>query len=337
MGMLDVFKADGFSTASLTDTINKVDFQPGRIGKLGIFQERGILTTVVQVEEKAGQLALIQTTPRGAPAAALGAVKRKLRTFAANHLAEEATILADEVLNVRAYGSEIQLQTIQDLVTDRMTDLRARHEVTLEFHRIRAIQGEVLDADGSSLLDLFTAFDVIQQTSDFNLDSGSTDVRQVCVDTLRKIEDELGGTPYTQARGLCSAGFFDALVGHELVKQAFLYQQGQVLGQDLRTAGFTFGGIIWEEYRGSVSGQDFIDDDKAYVFPQGAGASSIFRTYFAPADFIDPSDGLPATGLPIYAKQAIDPEFQRWVKIHTQQNPLNLCLRPRAVIECSKT
>jgi hypothetical protein len=60
--------------------------------------------------------------------------------------------------------------------------------------------------------------------------------------------------------------------------------------------------------------------------PEGTG---IFKTYFAPADFLETVN---TVGLPLYAKVAVDPEFGRWARIHTQSNPLALCLRPRAVI-----
>jgi hypothetical protein len=57
--------------------------------------------------------------------------------------------------------------------------------------------------------------------------------------------------------------------------------------------------------------------------PEG---TSIFRTYFAPADFMEAVNTI---GLPLYAKMVVDDELQRWVKLHTQSNPLAMCLRPR--------
>ena len=95
---------------------------------------------------------------------------------------------------------------------------------------------------------------------------------------------------------------------------------------DLRK-GFEYGGITWENYRGNVSGTPFFALDEAYVVPENTG---LFATRFAPADFIETVN---TPGLPVYAKQAPDPELNRWVKIHTQSNPLNLCLRPRGVVK----
>ena len=54
MAALDIFNSNAFSMVSLTDTINKLPFLPGRIGQLGIFHEQGVATTTVLIEEKEG-------------------------------------------------------------------------------------------------------------------------------------------------------------------------------------------------------------------------------------------------------------------------------------------
>ena len=68
MPTLDIFSNSAFSLTSLTDAINKVPFVPGRLGQLGIFDESGVSTTSVMIEEREGSLSLIETSPRGAPA-----------------------------------------------------------------------------------------------------------------------------------------------------------------------------------------------------------------------------------------------------------------------------
>jgi len=69
MPALDIFANSAFSVISLTDAINKVPFVPGRIGQLGLFEETGIVTTSVMIEEREGSLNLIETSSRGSPAA----------------------------------------------------------------------------------------------------------------------------------------------------------------------------------------------------------------------------------------------------------------------------
>jgi hypothetical protein len=96
--------------------------------------------------------------PAAAPASTIGAVEADdARSFVVPHLERETKIYADEVQNVRMFGSENQPEAIQAIVDERLTDLRAMHEVTLEYHRIGAIKGQILDADGSVIYDLFTS------------------------------------------------------------------------------------------------------------------------------------------------------------------------------------
>ncbi len=325
MPMLDVFNGDAFSVVSLTDAIIKAPYKPGRIGALGLFRASGIPTTTATVEMKDGRLSLIPVTPRGGPGSTIGAQKRTLRAFTVPHLERDSTVLADEVQNIRAFGSENATEAVEQLVNDRLADLRAMHEVTLEHLRAGAIQGQVLDADGSTvILDLFSEFGVSQQTVDIDLGG---DVRNQCVAIQRLSEDVLGAEMVTGYRAFCGDNFFDAFIASDAVKESLKYQESSLLRTDLR-AGFEYGGITWENYRGRVSGVDFFASDEAYVVPVG---TSIFATYFAPADYEETVNTL---GLPVYAKQVPDPSgLNKYRRINTQSNPLCLNLRPDAVIK----
>jgi len=217
-------------------------------------------------------------------------------------------------------------------------DERPAHEVTLEYHRVNAMQGLLLDADGSTLLNLFTEFGVSQQTHNFAFTTTTLDVRSVIIEAKRKAEDELGGQVITGWRGICSAEWFDAFVGHANVQEALKYQESLVLRTDLRT-GYEYGGVVWEEYRGSVTKPDgtgsaaFIPASMAFLVP--ITAPSIFIARFAPADY---EETVNTPGLPLYAKQAPDPSgLNKFRLINTQSNPLCLCLRPRAVIKLTKS
>lgn len=328
MPTLDVFKADGFSLMSMTEAILKAPHKPGRLGQLGLFRERGITTTVVAVEEKDGRLELIASAPRGGPGSTIGEKKRTLRNFNAIHLPKQKVITADQVQGIRAWGSESEEMAVQSLVDEAITDLRAMHEVTLEHLRIGALKGNILDADGSTVLfNLFTEFNVSQQIKDIVLSNANTEVRNDCVAIARLIETELGADTYTRLRALCGATFFDTFIKHANVKKSYENQEGLVLRQDLRS-GFEFGGIVFEEYRGKVGSVDFIDPNQAFVFPEG---TNIFATYFAPADYMETVNTL---GLPLYSKVLPDPSgANRYVTIDTQSNPLPLLLRPRCVVK----
>jgi len=339
--MLDIFRNSAFELTSLVDGILKAPYVPGRIGSLGLFQSKGIRTKTAVIEEKDGRLSLIPTSPRGGPASSIGEKKRKARSFIVPHLERDSTIYADELQDVRAFGSEDQTSAVQAIVDERLADLRQEHEVTLEHMRAGAIQGLIKDADGTTLLNLFTEFDVTQQTADINV--AGDDVRNDIVAAMRLSERAIGGGPITGFRAFCGDHFFDAFIGSDAVEESLKYQESALLRTDVR-AGFDYAGVVWENYRGRVGAVDvdgadeeldieggtntpFFADGEAYLVPVGP---PIFKTYFAPADFIEAVNTM---GLPLYAKTSFDPDLNRFAKIHTQSNPLVLCVRPRAVIK----
>ena len=334
MPMLDIFQNNAFSVTSLTDAINKLPFVPGKVGQLGIFQESGVSTTSIMIEEREGSLALIPTSHRGGPAAQNKNEKRKARSLIVPHIALEDTIMADEVQDVRSFGSESSLQSVQSVVNNRLSEMTTKHDATLEHLRIGALKGKVLDADGVTVLyDLFTEFGVAPYAEiDFDLDAASPvngAIKKICHGVKRKMEDALGAAPYTSIHAFCSEGFFDALVTHPEVTAAYdRYQESIFLRTGQARGQFDYGGIVFEEYRGSIGGVDFIPDGKAHFFP--VGTPGLFRQYNAPADFVETVNTI---GLPRYAKQAIDDEFGRWVKLHTQANPLPICTRPQVLIK----
>jgi hypothetical protein len=173
-----------------------------------------------------GRLRLVETTARGAPAVQNTTNKRKARSLVVPHIALEDTILADEVQNVRAFGSESMLEGVQAVVNQRLTEMASKMDATLEHLRVGAIKGQILDADGSAVIyDLFTEFGVTQHTGiDFDLDAASPApgvIKKKCHDIRRKVEDELGAQPYDHVHAICGADFFDDLITHSEVEKAY--------------------------------------------------------------------------------------------------------------------
>lgn len=329
--MLDIFGTDAFSLISLTDAFIKTPFKPGQVGASGLFNSSGVRHTTVAIEWKNGRLSLIQTSPRGGPASNIGDEKATIESFVVPHLERESTVYADEVQNVRAFGSENGEEAVMAVVNERMADLRKDHEVTLEHMRISALQGIVKDADGSTLVNLFTKFGVSQSTGTISpnatTDEGDA-LRGEIVALQRTIEGVLGGEPVSGYHAYCGSTFFDSLRGDRGVTETLRYADPQsLMNQTANARRFNFGGVTWEEYRGSTGGTPFVAADEAYLYPTG---TNIFKTYFAPADYVETVNTL---GLPGYAKIIRDTELNRWVKVHTQSNPLTIALRPDAIVK----
>lgn len=332
--MNNPFHNPAFTMAALTAAINIIPNRYGRTASLNLFPEKPVRTRQIIVEEQNGVLNLLPALPPGSPGTVGTRGKRKVRSFVIPHIPHDDVVLPEEVQGIRTFGSETEMESIANVMAGHLDTMRNKHSITLEHLRMGALKGVILDADGTVIYDLYDEFDITPETVNFELGAANTNVKKKCADVLRHIEDNLKGEFMTGIHCLCSPEFFDALTDHKNVKDAYTYwQQGAVLINDMR-AGFTYGGITFEEYRGQATDMNgasrrFIAAGEAHCFPLGTVAT--FSTYFAPADFNETANTL---GQPLYAKQ--EPrKFDRGTDLHTQSNPLPMCHRPGVLVKLS--
>lgn len=338
MAGMDVFNSDGFSVVSLTEALYKEDFLPTRLGSMGLFEVDSIETTRAYVEQVDGVLGLVQSSERGAPPERFAKEKRDMIDFDVPHLSAGDRITAAEVANVRAFGSESELERVENLVNRREMKLRKNLELTLEYHRLGAIQGVVLDADATTLYSLFTAFNVSQETEvDFDLDNGSPAsgaLRKVCAGIIRTIRRNLKGWNGPLRIGaICGDTFFDQLIAHSETREAVKYwnQAIELRGDPLLP--MSFGGIQFENYQGTDDNSTVaVAATKCHIFP--IGVPGLFKEIYAPADYMETVN---TPGLPFYAKSAPDPQWNKYVDLECQSNPLFLCTQPTVLIKAKNT
>jgi hypothetical protein len=325
--LLNIFTGDAFSMISLTDAINKMPFVPGRVGALGIFDSSGITTTTVTIEEQSGIVSILPARLRGEPPTQNKSGKRTMRSLNVPHFPLEDALMASEVQNVRAFGGT-ELQGVESKRNERLAAMAVKHDVTLEYGRIGAVKGTVLDSDGTTVLfNLFTEFGVSQDTVDFVLGTSSTSMKLKCHAVKRYIESALGASTYRYIHALCGKDWFDKFVTHDEVKEAYYrWQEGSFLRSDQRK-GFEFCGIVFEEYVGSVGGVDFVAAGEAHFFP--VGVPGLFKTHFAPGDFLEAAN---TVGLPRYSKSELM-DYGRGVKILTESNPISYCTMPKVLVK----
>lgn len=334
MPLLNPFNAnDAFNMIGLTQAINILPNNYGRLREMNLLPGKGVRTRVIMVEERNGVLNLLQTKPVGAPGTVDKRSSRTVRSFVIPHIPHDDFIEPSEYDGIRAFGTEGEVSSLAMIMNDHLQSMRNKHAITLEHLRIGALKGIILDADGSTLYNLYTDFGITAKVIDFVLDNEGTEVLTKCLSVIRHIEDNLKGEVMSGVHALCSEEFFDALVTHSSVKDAYKYHQeaAQRLGDDMRKS-FRFGGITFEEYRGVATDADgearrFIAANEAHAFP--LGTMGTFETLFAPADFIETANTM---GLPVYAKQA-NAKFDRGVDLHTQSNPLPICYRPGVLVK----
>ena len=338
---MNPFTATGFDIAAMTAAITKLPNLYNRV--TGMFPEQPINTTTVMIEQSNGTLNIVRSRERGAPADKVIADKRALRSLVIPHIPVADVVLPHEIQNVRAFGSESALETQSAVLALKLQKMKNTIDQTREFLSVGALKGVILDADGSTLYNLFTEFGITSASNpgdigkylslDFVLDSDSTDVRAKCIAVKRHIELNLRGERMTGIRCLCSSTFYDALIGHPEVQEAYRYWQnnGQNLSDDYRN-GFRYGGIMFEEYNASWTDKDAnvrsaIATNKGICFPEGTG--NTFETVVAPGNFLEAANTM---GMPYYARQQEKPMGQG-LDLWAEANVLPICKRPEVLVE----
>lgn len=336
MPMPDFFNSDAFNSISLTAGINRIPNNYGLLRAMNLFPADPVSTRTIAVEEVNGVLNLLPTRPVGAPGTVGISEKRKVRSFIIPFIPHDDVVLPEEVQNARAFGSENMLESQASLMARKLATMRNKHAITLEHLRMGALKGIILDADGSTLYNLYTEFDITPKVINFALTTTTTEVLNKVLELKDYVETNLKGEIMTRVHVLCSSSFFQAFVTHGSVKDAYKYfQQTQKLSTDDR-GGFEFAGVVFQQYLGSATDaagnvRKFIADDQAHAFP--LGTTDTFRTHFAPGDFNEAANTL---GLELYAKQ--EPrKFGRGWDLHTQSSPLPICRRPEILVKLTKS
>jgi hypothetical protein len=159
-------------------------------------------------------------------------------------------------------------------------------------------------------------------------------VQGKCREVLRDIETELKGETMTAVLALVSPGFFDKLISHAKVEEAYKYFSStgaQPLREDTRRR-FPFAGIVFEEYNATVTlstgaTETLIPASEGIAFP--LGTMDTFVTYGAPANLIETVNTM---GLPIYARQIARPDGSA-IDVKTEASPLPVNKRPRLAVK----
>lgn len=346
MAHMDVFRQRPFHMVELSAAVQRTPFRPNFIGSLNLFSTRRVRTPTVSVERKGGTLALIQTTERGAPLTDAEREKRDIRDFRTLRIARGHTLYAHEIDGIRAFGSETELQMVQRELSEIIggdTGLLSQIELTHEHMRLGAVQGILLDADGSTLMNWFAAFGINQPAEiDFDLDNAnpaSGAVRKVCNQVLRQMKRAAEGAwveGQTMAMGICGDAFWDDLTSHSEVRETFL---GQQEAADLRNrvgmpfSAFNYGGITFVNYRGTDDNTTVaVGTNLCKFFP--VGAPGAFVQAFSPAEFL-PFVNTP--GQDVYAILVEDKDRQAWVRPEVYSYPLHMCTRPGMLQRARRT
>ena len=328
--LLNPFSADGYSLAEMTKAISLVPNQYGRVNALGLFGTEPLSQRNALVESIEGELRLLPARAVGAPATMGSRDRPKVRSFVVPHIPHNDVLLPEEIQGIRGFGMAAGEDPMATVLARKLARMRAKHGQTLEYMRVNALRGITKDGSGDTVYDWHSEFGTSQTSVDFLLGTSTEDVVTKTTAVARHIEESLKGETMSGIHALVSPEFFDKLVKHKTVKEAYTFFQGasgtNPLRDDMRR-GFPFGSITFEEYAGSVtlatgSTERLIPAGEGIAFP--LGTMDTFTTYFAPANLME---AVGTYGQELYAYQIERPDGTG-IDLYSQSNPLPIVKRP---------
>ena len=322
-----------FGCTEMTAAVNKLPALPVYFRRL--FEVKGVKTTTVSLDIRKGRIVLIGDSERNtAPESLAGrGAKREWMRLSCAHLAMSDTLAPEDLQDVRAFGSTEPI-SVAEVYNDKMQQLKDNMTATMEFHRLGAIKGVVLDANGTTVLhDIFNTFGVTKKKMDISFPKTAADdanpILTSILNAKRHVEAAMGGTPFSHIECIIGSDAYDMLTSHVLVRKYFedwLARKQDYGNNDYRKRGFTYGGLTFVERSDVVGGQTMVAAKKGHVYPVGPG---IFKQYHAPADWMETVNTI---GLEYYARMD-EKEKSRGIDIEVQTNPLTLCTYPEALVE----
>jgi hypothetical protein len=317
----------------MTEAINILPNIYTRLGQMGLFRFEGVTQRSVVIEQAEGGLNLLPTVPLGGPATVANRDVKSMRSFTLPWIPHDDIITPQDIQGVRGFGVANAADPLATVMERKITRQRAKHAQTREYMEINALKGIVKDGAGTTLYNYFTEFGLAQQATDFLLGASGTSIQAKVREVLRKVETELKGETMSGVLALVSPEFFDKLIGHAKVEEAYKYYSStgaQPLREDTRRR-FPFAGILFEEYNATVtlstgSTETLIPAGEGIAFPMGT--MDTFVTYGAPANLIETVNTM---GLPIYARQIARPDGSA-IDVKTESSILPVNKRPRLAV-----
>lgn len=329
--MSDLFTNTPQRRIEVTNQVNEIIPVPTLLGGIpGLFTTRAVSTRVIAIQRIGRTNRLIPVSPIGAPPVELEVEGGDVRPFFLRRIAKGSTVYAEELQGVTDFFDFQNLRTLETEVARRAARIRDDIALTNEYQRFGAVQGIVVDADGTTVLDnWFTNWGVAAPVAfNFHLDVDTTNIRQIADDVVTTIRQSTvdGWVPgRTRVHALTGNDFFTQMISHPAYERAYLNtpNAGQVI-QAMPEVVDAFG-IIWHRWvdGGNLPDEFSIPSDEVRFYP--VGANEAFQKLLGPAEF-DPFINQP--GREVYGMNIPDRDRGAWLRTEQYQYPLFMCLRP---------
>lgn len=329
-----------FELVDLTGAVRNLPIQYGSFNAMGIFTEEGVQGDTVLFEETTQDGALLVDLVRGVKPTVGKDGTRKLHSFVIPHFPHDEYISPKDLKQVSAYDNFDEVEQLEKVRARKMFRARQNHDWTLNKARAQALFSATAYAPNGTISQNWnTEFSVTRTAVDFDFGNSSADILAKIELVIQAVHDGMGGSgSFTDIVAPCHTGFFNKLIAHASVTNAYKYFQSIQAGLDpmrsrLAAGGsavpngrqFRYGGILFQEIRDSYNGTALCTTNEAVAVPQG---TDTFKTYFGSAERF----GLVNTaGEKMYAFEQANTNGTQ-ITIETESNHISALLRPAAVV-----
>lgn len=337
---------NGSQLVDWTDEILNVDNQAGLIGGMNLFRTQGISQTAVVFDKSMNDTTLLPQVSRRGRESTKGN-DRKVETFSLPlaYFKHSDYITPEDIQGWRMPGTADGEEALARVRVQKLTDMRAQVEQSLEYMKLQAIKGISTTPDGTVLANMFAEFGIAQTTIDFDLGTATTDVNAKISLLKRTLQTNLktGGV----IRGInvvVDGSFFDKLINHSQVRQAYLYYASQRdVNRESTNQFMAWGSVDQFTYKGVT----FMTYDHVFKLPDDtteaavatdtghviANVNDLFRGYYGPSNKLN---GANSVGREMFAYEFTDPKDE-FHEMQVETSPLFFATQPQTLIKLTSS
>lgn len=334
---------NGFKLVDWTDEINNIDNTAGLISGMNLFRTQGISQTAVVFDKSMNETTLLPQVSRRGRESTKG-IDRKVETFSLPlaYFKHSDYISPEDIQGWRQPGTPDSAQAMAAVRVQKLGDMRTQVDQSLEYMKLQAIKGVTATPDGVVLADMFEEFNIAQHTIDFALGTSTTNIGNKISELKRYLQTNLktgavmGGKPVV----IVGTEFFDKLVSHPELKQAYLYYAANLnVNRDATNSFMAWGSVDQFEFKGVI----FMTYDHAFKLPDGTVQKAVeeteghvipvvndlFRGYFGPSNKLS---GANTVGREMFAYEFTDPKDE-FHEMQVETSPLFFVTQPQVLVK----
>lgn len=344
---LDILRNDTFSYVNLQRVAGNTTYVPTTLGRMQLFTPRPIIGNTVHLYEEDSTIRLVPTTELYTPDIRLIYDQGRMRALQTTGLRQVTSVRASELVSIAnmSLPETIRVRNAINILSNRTQRMKTNLEFTKELHRFGAVQGKVLDADGTTVVaDFFEIFG-LSQPALVDIDFPNIPEAELLMlfqDTfLRPITIALqdGGryTPNVYLASLCGDGWWRKLMTHPGFREIYkLQMQAQAVAratnplvQPNMWMEVDFAGVRWINYQGTRNNAIAVPFNECRFFP--VGAQDVFNVYWGSGETLNDAT-LPGQPEYLYIQPDVNDQIPSKVDAYLRSYPLYACTFPKALM-----